>query len=93
MYLNQIEDSKLALGPVDDEHEEERRVAAVHDAPPLVGVSLEAEELLQLRSIEKVAQPGRPRANEGEDLLHDSLRGLVKGRVELGQSRDAGGVD
>ena len=89
MYLNQIEDSELALGPVDDEYEEERRVTAIHDAPPLVGVALEAEELLQLWRVEEVAQPWRPRAHKGEDLLHDRLRGLVKGRVEFGQSRDA----
>lgn len=89
MYLNQIEYSKLALGPVDDEHEEERRVTTIHHAPPLVSVALEAEELLQLWRVEEVAQPWRPRAHKGEDLLHDRLRGLVKGRVEFGQSRDA----
>ena len=92
-HLDQIEDSELALGAVHDEHEVERRVAAVHDAEPLAVARGRGQELLELGRVEEVAEPGRARGDERVDLLDEGLRGLLDRRVELGQPRHARGVD
>lgn len=93
-HLYEIEDAELALRDVDDEHEVQRRVAAVHDAQLLArGAALGREERLELGRVEEVAEPGLARGHERVDALDEGLRGVLDGRVELRQPGHARGVD
>ncbi len=93
-HLDQVQYPELALRAIDDEHEVERRIAAVHDAQLLAVSALWGlEERLELRGVEEVAEARGPRGHERVDLLDEGLLGLVDRGVELGQARYARSVD